>query len=57
MDTCGFCRRIYAHLLSRQHSLVATRPETLGGTTIPVADKLYDEHLEQIQKEGLIDGK
>ena len=23
---------------------------------IPIADKLYDEHLEQIKKEGLIDG-
>ncbi len=23
---------------------------------IPLADKLYDEHLEQLRKEGLIDG-
>ncbi len=24
---------------------------------VPIADRLYDEHLEQLQKEGLIDGK
>jgi hypothetical protein len=23
---------------------------------VPVADKLYDEHLETLRKEGLIDG-
>jgi len=23
---------------------------------IPIADQLYDEHLKQLQKEGLIDG-
>ncbi len=23
---------------------------------IPVADRLYDEHLEELKKEGLIDG-
>ncbi len=25
-------------------------------TNVPVADRLYDEHLEQLRKEGLIDG-
>lgn len=25
-------------------------------TTVPVADRLYDEHLEQLRREGLIDG-
>lgn len=25
-------------------------------THVPLADQLYDEHLEQLQKEGLIDG-
>lgn len=25
-------------------------------TTVPIADRLYDEHLEQLRKEGLIDG-
>jgi hypothetical protein len=24
--------------------------------TIPIADRLYDEHLEQLRQEGLIDG-
>jgi hypothetical protein len=24
--------------------------------TIPVADRLYDEHVETLRKEGLIDG-
>lgn len=24
---------------------------------VPVADRLYDEHLEELRKEGLIDGK
>jgi hypothetical protein len=24
---------------------------------VPIADRLYDEHLEVLQKEGLIDGK
>ncbi len=24
---------------------------------VPVADRLYDEHLDQLRKEGLIDGK
>ena len=24
---------------------------------IPVADQLYDEHIEQLRKEGLTDGK
>ncbi len=24
---------------------------------VPIADRLYDEHLEQLRKEGLIDGK
>ena len=23
---------------------------------VPLADRLYDEHLEQLRKEGLIDG-
>jgi hypothetical protein len=23
---------------------------------VPIADRLYDEHLEQLRKEGLIDG-
>lgn len=27
------------------------------GSYVPIADRLYDEHLEQLQKEGLIDGK
>jgi hypothetical protein len=26
-------------------------------TFVPVADRLYDEHLAQLRKEGLIDGK
>jgi len=26
-------------------------------TYVPVADRLYDEHLDQLRKEGLIDGK
>jgi hypothetical protein len=26
-------------------------------THIPIADKLYDQHLEQLLNEGLIDGK
>lgn len=26
-------------------------------THVPLADRLYDEHLEQLRKEGLIDGK
>ena len=26
-------------------------------TNVPVADRLYDEHLAQLGKEGLIDGK
>lgn len=25
-------------------------------TNVPVADRLYDEHISQLQKEGLIDG-
>jgi hypothetical protein len=25
-------------------------------THVPIADRLYDEHLEQLRKEGLIDG-
>lgn len=25
-------------------------------THVPLANQLYDEHLEQLQKEGLIDG-
>ncbi len=25
-------------------------------TNVPVADRLYDEHLGQLRKEGLIDG-
>jgi len=25
-------------------------------TNVPIADRLYDEHLEQLRKEGLIDG-
>jgi len=25
-------------------------------TTVPVADRLYGEHLEQLRREGLIDG-
>ncbi len=25
-------------------------------TNVPIADKLYDEHLEQLRKEGLING-
>jgi hypothetical protein len=25
-------------------------------TFVPVADGLYDEHLEQLRREGLIDG-
>ncbi len=25
-------------------------------TNVPLADRLYDEHLEQLRKEGLIDG-
>ena len=25
-------------------------------TNVPVADRLYDEHLEQLRKEGLING-
>jgi hypothetical protein len=26
-------------------------------THVPLADRLYDEHLEQLLREGLIDGK
>jgi hypothetical protein len=26
------------------------------GTTVPVADRFYDEHLAQLQNAGLIDG-
>lgn len=26
-------------------------------THVPIADRLYDEHLEQLQREGLTDGK
>jgi hypothetical protein len=26
------------------------------GKHVPLADRLYDEHLEQLRKEGLIDG-
>ena len=25
-------------------------------TNIPISDRFYDEHLEQLRKEGLIDG-
>ena len=25
-------------------------------THVPIADRLYDEHLEQLRKEGLING-
>jgi len=25
-------------------------------TNVPVADRLYDEHLEQLRKEGLLNG-
>jgi len=25
-------------------------------TSIPVADRLYDDHLQQLKKEGLING-
>lgn len=25
-------------------------------TQVPIADRLYDEHLQQLRKEGLIDG-
>jgi len=33
-----------------------TRDDRWYETNVPVADRLYDKHLEQLRKEGLLNG-
>ncbi len=46
----------------RRSAILLIGGEKTGGDRwydahVPTADRLYDEHLEQLRKEGLIDGK
>jgi hypothetical protein len=53
-------RTLYAFDPRRNAILLIGGDKTGDGrwyeTNIPIADRLYDEHLEQLRKEGLIDG-
>ena len=53
-------RTLYAFDPRRSAILLIGGDKTGDGrwyeTNVPLADRLYDEHLEQLRKEGLIDG-